>query len=681
MTEPVQSTTYTPPAYTPPPSPAVTQTVDLSNMTITQMKAILNDRDYYHVGQNPFRSTAELAIEAKNLGISAEDWNKFADATQPAGNQGSALKSMINSAREAKIPGTPQPDLPEQDKSRIPEDSRAVESNEDKKQNTIIQDKTTGSYVVRRGDTLSKIAKEHGVTVEDIAALNPQITNPNIISVGAVLEISGEQHREQGAATQKAAPTPAETATTPGIALNKDLDFKPPETLPTYLMSQNEDAPIQENASPKDAAVEKEAPLQELTWIPDKTTAPTDNTRVTRGYTVPAQSPAQNKPVDPTTTQVEVVPYIEGPRPNYYLGDKPPVSDIKLTSTQEKLSISPDQSVETTQVEVNSPQSLKEEHAEKISENEYLYDVQPGDNMSKIADIYGTSVQRILWDNKSNTAENTIYGTGNLIKEGQKLTIKTSELMGEEKSQAQTHYNSAAELEKVNNFVKNDISTHGEFKRNILDYLNQKEDRTRVEERELNQYLSKALTKVFEGSKSIDVPGNMQSSQYPKSIYDYARKQNPESSLVEIHHDSDGSATYNANELRIFYKDADGNKKVWTKEGGVQDKDWGYWFPKFDGAYLVEFDETRTGADGVLAKNMQETTEYKNHLENQVSELKEGFEALGIKNPVFIPGHGGTTENSHYVYKGGHRTGAESPIANMAWYRSLQKIRIASAGS
>jgi hypothetical protein len=45
------------------------------------------------------------------------------------------------------------------------------------------------TYTVVRGDTLTKIAKKFGVTVEQILAANPQIKNPNNINVGDVIVI------------------------------------------------------------------------------------------------------------------------------------------------------------------------------------------------------------------------------------------------------------------------------------------------------------------------------------------------------------------------------------------------------------------------------------------------------------------------------------------------------------
>jgi LysM repeat protein len=49
---------------------------------------------------------------------------------------------------------------------------------------------TGGTYTVRRGDTLSSIARRHGTTVTHLASLNG-IANPSLIHVGQVLRLSG----------------------------------------------------------------------------------------------------------------------------------------------------------------------------------------------------------------------------------------------------------------------------------------------------------------------------------------------------------------------------------------------------------------------------------------------------------------------------------------------------------
>jgi len=44
-------------------------------------------------------------------------------------------------------------------------------------------------YTVKAGDTLYNIGAAHGVSVETILAANPQITNPDVLDIGQVIEI------------------------------------------------------------------------------------------------------------------------------------------------------------------------------------------------------------------------------------------------------------------------------------------------------------------------------------------------------------------------------------------------------------------------------------------------------------------------------------------------------------
>lgn len=50
---------------------------------------------------------------------------------------------------------------------------------------------TGGTYVVRSGDTLGKIAARIGVSWRDILAVNPQIHNPSLIYAGQVINLPG----------------------------------------------------------------------------------------------------------------------------------------------------------------------------------------------------------------------------------------------------------------------------------------------------------------------------------------------------------------------------------------------------------------------------------------------------------------------------------------------------------
>lgn len=66
---------------------------------------------------------------------------------------------------------------------------------------------TVTTYTIKSGDTLSEIAQRHGTTVNAIASANG-ISNPNLISVGQTLKING---------TSKSAPAPKKTTTSSAI--------------------------------------------------------------------------------------------------------------------------------------------------------------------------------------------------------------------------------------------------------------------------------------------------------------------------------------------------------------------------------------------------------------------------------------------------------------------------------
>lgn len=62
-----------------------------------------------------------------------------------------------------------------------------------------------GTYTVQRGDTLTAIAREHGVSLPALLAANPQIRNPNLIHPGQAVNLPG----------RTAAPPPAPGAAAP----------------------------------------------------------------------------------------------------------------------------------------------------------------------------------------------------------------------------------------------------------------------------------------------------------------------------------------------------------------------------------------------------------------------------------------------------------------------------------
>ncbi|GAB4444917.1 MAG: hypothetical protein OHK0041_01710 [Anaerolineales bacterium] len=59
-------------------------------------------------------------------------------------------------------------------------------------------------YTVQQGETISSIALKFGVSIDELLAANPGV-NPNVMSIGAVLQIPGKPQNLSGEAT----PTPA----------------------------------------------------------------------------------------------------------------------------------------------------------------------------------------------------------------------------------------------------------------------------------------------------------------------------------------------------------------------------------------------------------------------------------------------------------------------------------------
>jgi LysM repeat protein len=50
---------------------------------------------------------------------------------------------------------------------------------------------SAGTYVVQRGDTLRKIAARYDISLKDLIAANPQVTNPNLVYRGQMIYLPG----------------------------------------------------------------------------------------------------------------------------------------------------------------------------------------------------------------------------------------------------------------------------------------------------------------------------------------------------------------------------------------------------------------------------------------------------------------------------------------------------------
>lgn len=83
------------------------------------------------------------------------------------------------------------------------------------------------SYTVKAGDTLSKIAALHQMSLSQLVALNG-ITNPNLIQVGQVLKVTGATNNAQPSAPTQ---TPSATPSTPTTTTATTYTVKAGDTL------------------------------------------------------------------------------------------------------------------------------------------------------------------------------------------------------------------------------------------------------------------------------------------------------------------------------------------------------------------------------------------------------------------------------------------------------------------
>jgi LysM repeat protein len=55
-----------------------------------------------------------------------------------------------------------------------------------------------GTHEVQPGETLSKIANQFNITLQELLAVNPQIANPNLIMIGEVINVPGDEPEVSG---------------------------------------------------------------------------------------------------------------------------------------------------------------------------------------------------------------------------------------------------------------------------------------------------------------------------------------------------------------------------------------------------------------------------------------------------------------------------------------------------
>ncbi|MFK7888037.1 MAG: LysM peptidoglycan-binding domain-containing protein [Gammaproteobacteria bacterium] len=86
---------------------------------------------------------------------------------------------------------------------------------------------STNAYTVRAGDTLSGIAQTNGVSVDALIAANPQISNPNLIMPGQVINLPGDAPAPTSTYTVKPGDTLSGIAMATGVPMNELVAMNP----------------------------------------------------------------------------------------------------------------------------------------------------------------------------------------------------------------------------------------------------------------------------------------------------------------------------------------------------------------------------------------------------------------------------------------------------------------------
>ena len=166
-----------------------------------------------------------------------------------------------------------------------------------------------GVYIVKEGDSFSKIAAKYGVTVSAIAAANPGVSS-NRLQIGQKLNLpSGSKASAAGSpepAVRAASPAPVETKQSG--TLDEELllkDIQNPDAAPLNIPAA-EAAPAAETApAPAPAAPAQDKPLAS----DDAVKAVTDANAPASSVTAPATSPDKVVPTADTTISALAAQY------------------------------------------------------------------------------------------------------------------------------------------------------------------------------------------------------------------------------------------------------------------------------------------------------------------------------------------------------------------------------------
>jgi LysM repeat protein len=143
--------------------------------------------------ENALAGGIEAAVHGLEQ-VFAQVGDMLGDIAERYGVSASALRDANPGLGERLLPGQAV---------RLPADGHAAPAAADHAPDTPASRSAT--YTVRSGDTMSGIAKAHGVSLQALAEANPQLSNMNRIAVGQTLNLPGTAAQPQRAPVAGAA--------------------------------------------------------------------------------------------------------------------------------------------------------------------------------------------------------------------------------------------------------------------------------------------------------------------------------------------------------------------------------------------------------------------------------------------------------------------------------------------
>lgn len=389
------------------------------------------------MGSKPRQDVVENLYSLSTSGnITSEHWNKYGNAAKSWEEQSGQIRTIASA-----------PALEPEDISVMPEPE-------------VVDDvRTVGEeHTVKKGETLSRIAKEHGLDLEDLIEFNKgTIRDPHRISVGQIIKLPQQEGSVEIAADPgmpaQEEPIGEETADeepphyephVPEIPAARTAAVQTPMSYAHLLPPEPGPAVMQEQPAP--AAVYSVAPEE----LPD-----TDPARYSTRSLVSVEqdeipNPYPTVTIDPDGSRQ--VPYLEnGSGVDVSL---PPSGDeiivrsllnIGVAPLRDAVSFIKDAGEKVLSTSKDLMARAQEQSGGFVSGflgGRVIYRIGKGDTLTGIAKKHDISPARLLWDNRDSVE-------GTRIKEGRLLTVNRGEMPPSERMQAEIYYSNAVRLDNM----------------------------------------------------------------------------------------------------------------------------------------------------------------------------------------------------------------------------------------